>query len=413
MRIKLTIWLLIGTLAIAGCAFARDFNKYHAMGYVVVSPNGPKDGADFGPGTSGTKTDGIQEALDYAKKNAKDVYIAGGGLTATFKAGAKYELKETLRIPWMQNFKLDGGEAFITYTPKSGDAIVIDSQMSCTYKFGVVCGSMDGAVVRFKPETKGPDNFSCITCSTFTFNALVGGGGAWPGKDVKGLGYGLVLDTSAGSITANRIFPLEIVGCDIGLYLKEGAANNWIECPFLHLCNTGIQIGDTEMANVRSNRIRAYIDSHGIKGSIGARVFGQRNTIELDVAQTSDGKNIIFEPSARDNLVTAINLPNGVTNNATVPTNRIITTYPLGFDAVTTPPIPKSGEAVMNREPYTVKVMIASAGDVTGWTLIDANGSSRTFKAGLTVGQEITLEPADQIRFEYNSPPAWVWRAMR
>ena len=53
---------------------------YHSLNYLVVTPGGPEDGGDFGPKTPGTKTSGLQEALDRAHEEVKDVYIAGGGV---------------------------------------------------------------------------------------------------------------------------------------------------------------------------------------------------------------------------------------------------------------------------------------------------------------------------------------------
>lgn len=87
----------------------EDLEKLKKRGYVLVTPEGPEDGGNFGPETDGTKTSGTQEALDYAKANKKDVYIAGGGLTEAFKGGVGYQLEETLRIPWNQNWRLNGG----------------------------------------------------------------------------------------------------------------------------------------------------------------------------------------------------------------------------------------------------------------------------------------------------------------
>jgi hypothetical protein len=43
--------------------------------YVFVTLEGPDDGGDFGPNTPGTKTSGIQEALNYAHEHCRDVYI--------------------------------------------------------------------------------------------------------------------------------------------------------------------------------------------------------------------------------------------------------------------------------------------------------------------------------------------------
>ncbi len=102
---------------------------------IVVSPNGPADGGDFGPQTPNTKTAGLQEALDAAKARAKDVYLAGGSWTADKTTPVVYHLHDTLRVPWMQNFRLDSGHCVLNYTPRTGDAVVFDSQMSCFYRY--------------------------------------------------------------------------------------------------------------------------------------------------------------------------------------------------------------------------------------------------------------------------------------
>ena len=76
---------------------------------IVVSPNGPADGGDFGPQTPNTKTSGLQEALDAAKARAKDVYLAGGSWTADKTTPVVYHLHETLRVPWALLFKQPAG----------------------------------------------------------------------------------------------------------------------------------------------------------------------------------------------------------------------------------------------------------------------------------------------------------------
>ena len=40
--------------------------------FVYVTLEGPDDGGDFEPSTPGTRTSGIQEALDYAIANCRD-----------------------------------------------------------------------------------------------------------------------------------------------------------------------------------------------------------------------------------------------------------------------------------------------------------------------------------------------------
>lgn len=389
-------------------------DERHGLGYVVVSPNGPKDGGDFGANTPGTQTSGLQEAFDYAKAHGRDVYIAGGGMTEIFKPPrGHYVLKKTLKIPWMQDFRLDGGESLIAYQGPPGDAIVIDSQMNCRYKFGLVYNGTGGAVVRLKPESKGPDTVTGIVCSTFDFNVVCGGGSVYPGKGLKGKGLGLVLDTSSGPIACNSLSVMELIACDKGLYLMQGCSNNWVKVTYLHLCNTHLQVGDEKDASTQANRIEAHIDGEKIEGSIGARIFGQRNRLILNVHRTAPGKNIVFEPEASDNYIETMTMPDGITNNASLPTNTIVSATARGFDDVVTPPFPKSGENVVNRNPFPVQILILTAGKVSDWALLDARGASRNILGSLFAGQQISLGPGQQVRFNYTEPPSWTWTVLQ
>src|SRR5262245_9374408 len=95
--------------SIVAPAFAQDGGgqKQRARNQIVVSPNGPRDGGDFGPLTPGTKTSGLQEALDAAKAQGKDLYVVGGSWTADKTPPIVYNLHDTLHVPWMQDFRFD------------------------------------------------------------------------------------------------------------------------------------------------------------------------------------------------------------------------------------------------------------------------------------------------------------------
>jgi len=61
--------------------------QWRSLNYIVVTPNGPADGGDFGPGTPGAKTSGLQEAFNRAHEEVRDVYIVGGGNNARLQKG--------------------------------------------------------------------------------------------------------------------------------------------------------------------------------------------------------------------------------------------------------------------------------------------------------------------------------------
>jgi len=304
----------------------------NATNQIIVSPQGPRDGGDFGPHTPGTKTSGLQEALLAAKEQAKDVYLAGGSWTADVTEPVVYHLHETLVIPWMQNFRLDSGHCVLNYTPKSGDAVVIDSQMSCAYRFGLIVSQSDGAVVRMKPTTAGPDRFKVITSTEFTFNALVGGGGAWPGgephnsqlkPDQRWVGTGLLLDGSVGSIDANKITVLETVGCAVGLDLVGAVTRNTIEETNIHLCELHLRLGSADDQRASDNRISAFFDCQGISAGRGAHVFSSRNFLTLSSRPFPNGPDLILEPTAEGNLI-LFHSPVKIEDRSRPGTNQII-----------------------------------------------------------------------------------------
>ncbi len=309
-------------IALVTLATAQAPRAEKHLGQILVTPLGPTDGGDFGPNTPGTKTAGLQEAINHARDVQRDVYIAGGGAKEAFKNPVVYMLQETLRIPWMQDFRLDGGQAVIQNN-SGGDAIVFDSQMSCWYKFGLIVSASGGAVVRLRPESIGPDNFSVITASKFEFGALVGAGSVFPGEGAKGRGVGLLFDSEKGPIDSNEFLISELIACERGLVLGEGSTNNWIRSPFTHLCNTHIIVGAPGSTRARLNRIEAYIHSENTANCTGLVVHGQNNLFTLSFGNTDAQRNVVLEAAAANNIITCLNLPNGYTNNAKG-TNRLI-----------------------------------------------------------------------------------------
>jgi len=381
--------------------------QYHRLNYLVVTPGGPDDGGDFGPKTPGTKTAGLQEALQKAHEALKDVYVVGGGMNHPAGKAVVYRLAETLRVPWMQDWRLDGGEYVLSYSGPQGDAVVIDSQMNCRLKFGLIVNEKsDGAVVRIGPTSKGPDGFCCCVASTLEFNGLVGAGDVW-GKSSDQKSTGLVLDSTRGGISGNRIFVIEINGCRRGVYVTQGSGNNAIEAQWIHLTNLGIQLGDPQAPGVSGNRVTAGI-SGDMPNTTGAQVFGHNNTLWLDVFHADPERALVLEGPARGNLILSANLAGGVTNRASSPTNRLIA--PFGLESIRTPPLPPSGKEVVNPYLCPVEVRILRPGKVSQWTETDVRGAARTFQSGLTPGQSFTLNPGEKVQFVYEQAPAWFWK---
>ena len=105
-------------------------------------------------------------------------------------------------------------------------------------------------------------------------------------------------------------------------------------------------------------------------------------------------------------------LDNGFTNNATVATNRLITSYAVGFN-VETPAVPSSGQKLVNCQPYSIEVNVVEPGQVKAWTKTDANGTAVDFTGSFFAGQTFLLDPGDSVTLHYAQPPTWRWKAMR
>jgi hypothetical protein len=244
--------------------------------------------------------------------------------------------------------------------------------------------------------------------STFEFNGMVGAGDVWGKPGCVQKGTGLKLDCSAGgNITGNKFLIKEINACAVGVDIGTGSHSNHFDVTWCHLTTLAMRIG----RNVSESIIRLGC-SGSVDGAAGVQIFGRRNFLTLSAHAQAPDKNVIFEGPARDNLIYAVSLDNGITNNAAEPTNRIVTSWPIGF-SLETPALPPSGERVVNRHPYSVEVNITDAGHVTRWTKTDANGAAVTFESGLLVGQSFLLDPGDSVTLEYSQQPQWRWKALR
>jgi hypothetical protein len=216
-----------------------------------------------------------------------------------------------------------------------------------------------------------------------------------------------------GPISNNKIFVREPIASNTGILLTGGTIqNNEIEGVFTHICNNLLVVNTGSY-----NTIKALVTPNGVTGTtpIGANLAGgEQNTYYLTWPETfAAGQSLIFGANARDNVVYASNLAaNGITNNATWPTNRVIPLGRIGY-GVGTPAFPSSGQPLKNVSSYTVAATIATAGVVTQWQLSDAAGTTQTVNAGLYPGQEIFLEPGETVTFTHTGAATWNWRTIR
>jgi hypothetical protein len=432
-----------------------------ALPYILVAPE--DQGGQFDPHTPGTRTSGLQEALDCAHRECRDVYIAGGRGGLHRGEGVDqnlYYLDETLRVPWSQDFRLDGGNYLLVYRPAQGSALHLDSQMNGHYRFGLVCSNSPDPVVLVRPQTSGPDDFAVFTASRLEFSAIVS---AHP------QGVGLQLDSSQGMIVNSRVLAEEINAAGTGLYLSDGQGqgrllgNNQVEILYGNQYHagdhcTGLRLGDPGSRQILDNHLSfslhaprgAYFDAaqkvyqtrpeYVPEQALGAQLSAQRNELRLSFyGRRAPGHDLVFEAEARENAVYTFALPNGLTSRARIPTNRVVLNHPPGF-SVATPPVPPSGSWALNTTCFRVQVLITESGQVSSWTLAEAEylpaslphnlslvdnlrhpprpvplsppPESQTIHSFLFPGQTFVLEPGEKVQFTYSQPPVWRWKGV-
>ena len=394
----------------------EDRTDANRLGYVLVTPSGPEDGGDFGPHTPGTRTAGIQEAIDAACASDRNVFISGvqgGGRFA-------YHTQETIHIPPRQGLRIDGGQYVLSFEGTSGDALCIDSCMDCCYRFGLITSRADGAVVRFAPRTPVPiDGMTILTDSVFEFSSVVGGGRfdlRLKRVVQRPHGAGILLDATRGSIVYNRIFAVAVLLCETGVALETASgsvAYNRLQVLHNHQNAVGLRMGtaETRPGAVAFNRIDLSLDAEDVPEAVGAIVAGRANVLTLDCARMAKGRDLVLTAGARDNVIHALSAPSGLTSLSPPANNRILAPGPAGF-ALATPALPASGAIATNRHHGPVEVLILAPGDASAWTLSDAAGTTQRVQAAPRVGERFLLEPGAGLGFEFTSPPVWRWRAL-
>ncbi len=386
------------------------------LGYVLVTPLGPEDGGDFGPRTPGTRTAGIQEAVDAACATGRNLFISGVQGAGRFV----YRSQETIYIPPRQGFRIDGGQYVVSFEGTTGDALCIDSCMDCAYRFGLITSPADGAVVRFAPRAPVPiDGMTVLTDSVFEFSSLVGGGRF--DLQLKRVvqpprGAGILLDATRGSIVYNRIFAVAVLLCETGVAFESGpgsVAHNHIHVLHNHQNAVGLRMGteDTRPGAVAFNRLDLSLNAEDVPDAVGAVVAGRGNVLTLDSARMAPGRDVVLTAGARDNVIHALSAPSGVTRLSPPAGNRILAPTPGGF-ALASPPVPPSGTIATNEHHGPVEVLILDSGDASAWTLGDAAGTAQRVQAAPRVGERFLLEPGAGLGFEFTSPPTWRWRAL-
>jgi hypothetical protein len=359
---------------------------------------------DFGPQTTGTKTAGWQEAIDYCVAHARDLHVKGGwgGQTAI------YHVADTIRIPATQDFRIDGGIYVLNWVGSAEkDLLVVDSGMDCHYRFGILVYGGLGAALRIRPEQPVPiDKFAVFTDSEVRASSIADPRPFQHGERMGGAG--VVFDTSKAPIVhADFCFTavLNFAACIDAAAAGQAFAFNRVACMHLH---TNADRGTLLRLGVKAaqNEIRLGIGvDQGASEVKGVDLFGANNVLQVITrGGFATGNDVIFEAPAQGNQVNvvpgreAIDPASLVTDNATTATNQVTWT---GGPAPVREVKATAGSFTYTQRLYPATVAVIG-GKVTSVTLVRGEQS---IAYGAAAGHEITLSVGDQLRVASGAPP--------
>lgn len=324
-----------------------------------------------------------------------------------------YWVNAPVKVPAARNLKIIGGEYVMNFNGDYGRYLTFDSQENGDFHFSlVVCPALrSGTVVEFEPNAPTSSGYVGMRNCHVDINATVGSGDVF-GNGTFPPGTSVRFDAAGGPIEHNEIFVREPIACQTGILLERGdICDNRITGRFTHICNNMLVVNSGTQ-----NTIEVRMSPNNVGGTVvGANLAGgEKNTYRLTwMDYFAPGLALILGASARDNMIYTQGLAwDGITNNATVPTNRIIPVEAVG-QTLGTPVFPASGASLVNRTGMRQVVTISDPGTVSQWTLTDSAGLNQTVSAGLYPGQALYLEPGDAVRFSYTAAPSWYWRVWR
>lgn len=314
--------------ALAGSvAWAADPAVRPARPCVVLALDGT---GDFGPQTTGTRTAGWQEALDYCKAHKRDLFVQGGW----GGRDAIYHVQETIRVPASQDFRIDGGVYVLNWTgPAEKDLVVVDSGMDCHYRMGILVYGGKGAALRIQPHHPVPiDNVAVFIDSDVVASSIADPRPFERGK--REGGAGVVFDTSHApilhadfSFTAILNFATCVVMPDSGHPL----AYTRFHCGHLHtnadqstLLSAGRQTRQNDID------VRIGVDQ-GASGVTGLELAGSQNRLLLNTrGGFPDHGTLRLGPTARDNRLELVfaggNPLDLLADQSKEPNNRLLAT---------------------------------------------------------------------------------------
>jgi len=269
--------------------------------------------------TTGTQTQGLQEAINYAAEHGHDLRVHGGGIAR--KNGQDVAIivcTVPIVIPPVQGVDWHIHASIVFGGTPYPVAIQFDSAMNSVFKITgqIVCPPGWGCGVQIKPRNLLPnDTFAgrVVTACRFDISSVV---------LLGDLGTCIDLDATQGAITGNMFRFLEPNRGSNGIRVKAGATtcfdHNDIVALEVHGQTTGINSGCTAAGSalVYGNTWSVKIFPRG--GSCGVELWSHHDRWIVSVGNREGAVvcGITLNPTAHSNLIDIL------LNQAQLPVNN-------------------------------------------------------------------------------------------
>ncbi len=386
---------------------------------------------------SGTTTQGLQEAIDYAQKRALPLFVIGGGITPPHtglptpsRALSQINCSTPIAVPtgWVNSYHFFGVN--LLYDVAHGadparDFITFDSadMMDWDMHTSQIIYPGNGAAIRFLPAHDNGEDFAGFTGSRFLFGSIaITHATTLAPESTHGTGIrvsmpalGLGLSNGNGLFDASEIYSNEINGGLYGIRVDTpGPGNvfsgNRIVAKTIHgQGKASVEIGTSAVASaIYGNRWDLLVGP--IPGATGVSTWGgasfsgaQWGGDRFSLAVTNGANGIVFNASAANNLVLAGTISTGggspYVNRATSQTNVVVDTQPLAASAIA---VTASPFVYQNRNMKPTMVAITSGTVSAVETSVDG---VNWIGVATSTNQNMTLKPGQWVRVTYSALP--------
>jgi hypothetical protein len=352
------------------------------------------DGTGAAVSTSGTTSQGLQEAINTAASQGLPLYVEGGGQTTV--GGVQTEWSRitsttTINIPAGTHAYYSFRGVGLVLNTGANDGLVFDSQDMLRFNFdGQIVYTGTGNCVRFLPTNANQESFTGMTSSTVEIGSTVCAVSAANLAVDNTKGVCFRISSGTHTFINSRFIVGEANGGLVGFQIDNpsSAVNyNLFIMPAIHgFGTTGMVIGTSAGGTAIYGNIFDAIGGAGATNFLSD--WGMQNIYRLSVEAGNNG--IVLNSSAAQNIYEIAR------NNAATPISDSSTAKNSVFidangGSITAPDIYSNDSSFLIRSKATLNNGAGAAtgtltnapagGNPTKWISIDDNGTTRKIPA--------------------------------